>query len=266
GLFRLLGTRQTTGFKAEGSHGSFWDRLVPNIAELGATYAILAIGGGCAVLLLWGVLRHRPAITALSPDAAAAAKIIALWAVCACGYVGYAVAFGSLEEQMFYIAAAPCAAALTIGVFLIRRRGLRRTAAAGVIVVMAVQATAWVLVHTSTDDVYAQMLERMPTVAVEGSTMSVTEETGQFVITGYDLGQWVTVPELQENEVDYVLLSDRLVENGYGIADPEFAAEVRDNGSLVLSVEGRESDLQLYDVREWTGAADPDSPTTEDAS
>ncbi|WP_165069778.1 glycosyltransferase family 39 protein, partial [Marisediminicola senii] len=90
GLFRLLGTRQTTGFKAEGSHGSFWDRLVPNIAELGATYAILAIGGGCAVLLLWGVLRHRPAITALSPDAAAAAKIIALWAVCACGDVGYA--------------------------------------------------------------------------------------------------------------------------------------------------------------------------------
>jgi hypothetical protein len=51
-----------------------------------------------------------------------------------------------------------------------------------------------------------------------------------------------------------VLLSDRLVDGGYGIADPKFASEVREHGSLVLSLNGRDSDLQLYDVRSWTAA------------
>jgi 4-amino-4-deoxy-L-arabinose transferase-like glycosyltransferase len=279
GLSRLLGTQQSTGFKAEGVEGSFWDRLMPNGVELGATYAILAAGGVCALSLLWDALRGRTSASAVPPVALAAARIVAIWAVCACGYVAYAVVFGSLEEQMFYIAAAPCAAALATRLFLPRRRVPAerarhraesrrpgRAALAGVAAILLLQSTAWVVVHTTPDDVYAQLLDEVSAVAPAGSTMAVTEETGQFVLTGYDLGQWATVPELQSNDVEYVLMSERLVEHGYGLADREFADAVRQHGSLVLSVQGRRGDLQLYDVSDWTGAAASVAATQGDGS
>ena len=266
GLSRLLGHHQATGFKAEGVQGSFWDRVLPNGAELGATYAILAIGGLCAISLLWGVLRRRRSFMDLAPAVTTAVQIVAVWAVCACGYVAYAVAFGSLEEQMFYIAAAPCAAALAIRVFLITQRFQRRLAGAGLVAILLMQGTAWVTVHTSADDVYAQMLTQIPNVASAGSTISVTEETAQFVLTGYDLGQWVNTPDLAVNDVDYVLLSDRLVTLGYGLADQDFAETVREHGSLVMTVEGRENDLQLYDVRGWIDTLEAGASTSEGAS
>lgn len=266
GLSRLLGTNQPTGFKAEGAQSSFWERIVPNGAELGATYAILAIGGMCALSLLWGMLSRRTAVGDLSHAALTAARVFTIWAVCACGYVTYAVAFGSLEEQMFYIAAAPCAAAIAIRVFLTGRRILRRAAVAGVVAIMLLQGVAWFLVHTTPDDVYAQALARISDVAPAGSTMAVTEETAQFVLSGYDLGQWVTVPELRANDVEYVLLSERLVRDGYGLADKKFAEAVRAHGSLILSVQGRESDLQLYDVRDWIGTPKSVVTTTEGGS
>ncbi|KQM83937.1 glycosyltransferase family 39 protein [Agromyces sp. Leaf222] len=266
GLSRLLGTQQSTGFKAEGVQVSLWDRLLPNGVELAATYTILTIGGLCAISLLWGLLRRRAWAVDLAPGAAAAVRIVAIWAVCACGYVAYAVVFGSLEEQMFYIAVVPCAAALSIRVFVIGRRVLRRAGIVGVVAILCLQGVAWVQVHTVSDDVYAQLLERVADVAPAGSTLAVTEETGQFVISGYELGQWATAPELIEHDVDFVLLSDRLVEHGYGLADQEFADAVREHGELVLSVQGRENDLQLYDVRDWTHPAGSDIATTGDGS
>jgi hypothetical protein len=268
GLSRLIGTHQTTGFKAAGAQGSFWERLVPTGAELGASYAILAIGGVCALSLLWAVLRRHASVGHLSPAALAAVRVVAIWAVCACGYIAYAVVFGSLEEQMFYIAAAPCAAALAIRVFLIGRRVLRRVAVAGVAAIVLLQGAAWVQVHTTPDDSYAQMLAQVSHVAPKGSTMAVTEGTAQFVLSGYNLGQWATVPRLRANHVDYVLLSDQLVAEGYGLADRKFAEAVREHGSLVWSVQGRESDLELYDVRGWTGvgAAKTGGTTAEGGS
>ncbi|CAN5267397.1 hypothetical protein BH11ACT3_BH11ACT3_20590 [soil metagenome] len=252
GLARLLGTHQATGFKADGTQDSFWNSLLPNSLQVGATYGILALGGVCALSLMWDVLRRRPSVQDLTPTALIAVRVIAIWAVCACGYVSYAVIFGSLEEQMFYIAATACAVALAIRVLLIERRTLRRLAMVGVALLMVAQAATWTLVHTTSDDVYDQMLARVSDVAPEGSVISVTEETAQFVLTGYELGEWVTVPDLEENHVDFVLVSDHLVDHGYGLARPEFADEVRDHGTLVLVVQGRESDLELYDVRGWT--------------
>lgn len=267
GLSRLLGTRQVTGFKTDGTQDSFWNSLLPNAVELGAAYAVLVIGGVCALSLLWYVFRRRSSVGDLPPLAAlAAARVVAIWAVCSCGYLAYAIAFGSLEEQMFYIAAAPCAAAIAIRVFLIGRRALRRVAVAGVAVIVAFQVATWTLVHTTPDDVYAEMLDQITDVAPAGSTMSVTEETGQFVLSGYTMGQWATVPELRANDVEYVLLSDHLVQHGYGIADQQFVDEVREHGSLVLSVQGRESDLELYDVRDWTGPAETGAATTRSGS
>ncbi|QHC64469.1 phospholipid carrier-dependent glycosyltransferase [Rathayibacter festucae] len=265
GLMRLLGLQQSTGFKAEGVEHSFWERVLPNGAELGGTYAVLVLGGLSALSLLWRVLRRHETVTTLPPTGRSAARIVAIWAVCACGYVGYAVVFGSLEEQMFYIAAVPCVAALMIR-SAIARRSVRRIAAFGIALVLLAQAFAWFSVHTARDDVYSQMLEQLPRVVAPDSTIAVTEETAQFVLNGYDLGQWVTVPDLQANAVDYVLLSDRLVEYGYGLADGDFAAEVRANGTRVLSIQGRENDLQLYDVREWTGSAvDSTAPSGDES-
>lgn len=254
GLSRLLGLQHPTGFKAEGVQHSFVDRLLASGPELAATYAILAIGGMSALGLLWAVRRHRSQVSLLPAAGPATVRIISLWAVSACAYVAYAVMFGSLEEQMFYIAAAPCAAALTVLVFLIDRVALRRVAISGLLLLLLAQSVTWVQVHTARADVYAQLLDQIDDVAPDDSVIAVTEETAQFVLTGYELGQWATVPELVASEVDYVLMSDRLVEYGYGLADAEFAQRVRAEGDLVLSLRGRDSDLQLYDVRAWTGA------------
>jgi 4-amino-4-deoxy-L-arabinose transferase-like glycosyltransferase len=255
GLARLLGTHQPTGFKAGGVHESLWDRILPNGAELGATYAVLVIGGICVLSLLWDVLRRRGAIGELPPAALSAVRVLAIWAVCACGYLGYAIVFGSLEEQMFYIAAAPCAAALAIRIFLTGNQLLRQGLLVGVGALIVAQGIAWCQVHTVPDDVYPQMLAQISDVVPPGSAVSVTEETAQFVLSGYNLGQWATVDELASHHVEYVLLSDRLVDGGYGLADKTFAAAVRGHGTLVASDRGRESDLELYDVRGWIDAA-----------
>jgi 4-amino-4-deoxy-L-arabinose transferase-like glycosyltransferase len=265
GLSRLLGAHQPTGFKAQGA-SSFWEGILANGTELGGTYAILAIGGVCALSLIWGALRRRSSVGDLPPAALAATRVVAIWAVCACGYLAYAVAFGSLEEQMFYIAAAPCAATIAIRVFLIGQRVLRRAAVAGAAAIMLVQGAAWVQVHTTPDDVYAQMLAQVSDVTPAGSTMDVTEGTAQFVLSGYHLGQWVTVAQLRANHVQYVLLSDRLIEGGYGLVDREFADAVQEHGSLILSVNGRDSDLELYDVRDWTDAAQSHVTTKDGGS
>lgn len=263
GLQRLLGLEHSTGFKAEGVQVSLLDRLFANGVELGATYAILALGGICALVLLWRLRGRRPAPSEPGQAMSPAVRILSLWALSACGYVAYAVVFGSLEEQMFYIAAAPCAVVLAIAVTRIRRDALRRIAIAGAGVLVLVQLVAWVHTRTTPDDAYARMLAEIHEVAPEASVVAVTEETAQFVLTGYELGEWATVPELIDHEVDYVLVSSRLAAQGYGLADVAFVDELGARGTLVSSWEGRSSDLQLYDVREITSPSGAGSP--EDA-
>lgn len=254
GLARLIGTHQPTGIKSAGSHDSLLERILPGGAVLAGSYALLVIGGLCALTLLWPLIRHRSAVRTLTPAALGATRIVSAWAVCACVYAVYAMAFGSLEEQMFYIAATPCATALAIRMFLVGRAAVQRSAAAVTALIVLSQGVAWGYTHTHRDDVYDQMLSRISDVAAPGSSIAMTEETGQFVLTGYDLDQWRTAHEVVENHVDYVLLSNRLVRQGYGLADQEFANEVRANGTLALSIHGRDSDLELYDVRAWTEA------------
>lgn len=251
GLFRLLGVNQPTGFRSHGAP-SFVSGVLANAVQLSGTYAILAAGGICALSLLWSLHRRRPSVGGLSPAGLAATRIVAIWALCSCGYLAYAVAFGSLEEQMFYITAAPCAAALALRAILIPRGVLRRCAAIGLTAIMAAQSLAWVEVHTTRDDVYGQLLARIADVAPRSSTVAVTEETAQFVLTGYRLGQWDTAAELKAHHVDFVLLSEHLVDNGYGLATRRFAKEVKAHSALAMSVSGRDGDLELYDVRAWT--------------
>ncbi len=255
GLQRLLGAKQTTGFKAEGTTVSLTERVVALVDQYGVTYMLLGLGGliaaGAAVgtmLRIWRQGRRDP------PDPRI---VFVAWAVAACAYLAYAIGFGSLEEQMFYIPLAPCVVMVAVALAKLSMANGWRGAVAGVVLVALVglQANIYVAVRSQRDDRYVQLLAWLPGHVPANSTISVTEDTSQFLIEGYDLGQWTDVPALRANDVHYMLLSESLASQGYGVARLEFAQLIRARGHLVYrSVSRTGNDLALYDVRTLSGA------------
>nr|WP_281362164.1 glycosyltransferase family 39 protein [Cellulomonas humilata] len=241
GLQRLLGVDQATGFNAPDAEVSLWDRVLPNVAEVGITYVVLVAGGLCALTLCILALRaRRPGPL----DARQALQVVvAAWATASWAYVTYAVVLGSLEEQMFYIALAPSVVALAV----VLDRARLAVAVPVVAVVLLGQVASWVVVHTQRDDVYLQMFAWAQDHVPEGSTILVTEDSAQFLLHGYRLSSDPTTVAL--GDTDYVLLSPVLVAQGYGVADQGFVDDLRDHGTLVHTVVGRENTLELWDVQ-----------------
>lgn len=268
GLARLLGTHQITGFNAPGTKTSLLDAVITNLASYGPSYLVLATGGlaGVALLgpLLWEGLKRRQTGRRANPRPSPEASvviIISAWTIAACAYVGYAVVFGSLEEQMFYIALTPCAAAMAVAfrVLGLGRSAFRRAATAALVIVLAAQVLVYYQIRSTDDDVYQSFLSWLPTHVQPDSRLAVTEDTAQFLITGQQLGEWHTLAALREHRVDYVLVVPSLAAQGYGKATPEFIAQVDRHGTLVYSKTGGAAGglapLQLYDVRSYTGGS-----------
>lgn len=90
GFNRFLGLNVTTGFNgAEGP--SFVQSVASNVQAFGPTYALLAIGVPATIWLL------------LQPSRTS--RLVACWAGSAYALQGYAVLFGTNEEQYFYYVA-----------------------------------------------------------------------------------------------------------------------------------------------------------------
>lgn len=258
GLARLIGTAKPTGFTGADSQVSLWSRIGPNAAEYGVTYLLLVVGGLSGAVLLVLAVRRARMLATLTPAHRAVVLVVGAWTVAACAYVAYAVLFGSIEEQMFYIAVAPCVTSLVVLAELsIRAANPRRASAAvGVLIaLLAAQSVVWAQVHTTPDDAQESLLDWLPEHVAADSRIAVTEETAQFLIQAQELGEWDTVAELRQQRVDYVLLSPTLVTQGYGRATSAFATQVAGAGDLVFSFTGRKSDLRLYDVRNFTGGS-----------
>jgi hypothetical protein len=130
----------------------------------------------------------------------------------------------------------------------------RRVFAAAVVLVLIADGAIWTAVHRTRDDEYRQLLSWAPGHLPSGTTVSVTEDTAQFLMQGVTLGQWNTVPELVAHHVDYVLLSTSLVSQGYGIASTQFARYLETHGKVAWEATGSSSGaLILFDVRAIAG-------------
>jgi hypothetical protein len=259
GVQRLIGTKQATGFNSSTVHVSLVARLSANATHFGLTYLILGLGATAGLLQVAAVIRHRSHWVRSAEPADRGRLLVALWAVAAVAYLCYATAFGTLEEQMYYLMFTPVLCTLILGVArVMQKRNLQwRTfmAICFVGVALVTDSAVWSLVHQSPDDEYRQLLAWAPTHVSTGSIIAVTDSTSQFLLKGPVIVDWSTVPELKKHHVDYVLLSTLLTSQGYGSATPQFEKYLNSHASVVFQAGGpSDGELIVYDVRSITGA------------
>jgi 4-amino-4-deoxy-L-arabinose transferase-like glycosyltransferase len=261
-FLRLVGTSQQTGFNAPSTHVSLLSRVFADGPEFAMTYVVLFCGSIMGALLLW---RYRPwahvrahsrkAPSELGPRERAII-LIAVWTLCAGGYLAYATLFGSIEEQMYYILLTPTIVSFVL--WLARtlgraRRSARSVASLFLAVVLAYNAIVWGVVHTRSDSEYLTFLHWEASHIPPGQVISVTENIAQFIVQNAVLGQWHTLAQLRQHHVDYVLVSTDLVEERYGLAGQNFASMLERNAKLVFEVKGpSDGSLQLYNVKALT--------------
>jgi glycosyltransferase involved in cell wall biosynthesis len=267
GLSRLLGRTQITGFNQPHSV-SFLSRLLANFTSFVVPYSLIGVGSLAAGWLLLRWLRY-PALRAVHPGT----TTVAVWCACGAAELAYAMVGGTLEEQMFYpllVTGVACSAVaaeeflrhdprpvrwrIADGAGRRRRHATRWVAVAAVVTFFAATAVdldVWVRVHTTPDNTYVRMLAWSRQEIPNGSTVSVTDDASQFIMSGVRLGRWSTEPALVANRVDYVLISTTLVDQGYGIATPAFAGLLEKRARLVFDAAGPTmGHLRVYDVRQ----------------
>nr|WP_269330468.1 glycosyltransferase family 39 protein [Kineosporia babensis] len=210
GLTRLIGLNQETGFNSDTVQVSLFSRLTEHFDRLAVTYALLLLGGVCCLVLVRRLTLWRPST---APDAVVATTA---WALAACGYLVYAMLFGSIEEQMFYIPLVPCVLCLAVVTAWYDRT---RVSALLLALFLTVDVWVWSRVHSADSNIYRQFFTWAETGIPHGSRVAVTEDSAQFVLEQVDLGNWHTPADLSEHDVDYVLINPRLVEHGYGLGD-----------------------------------------------
>jgi len=259
GVERLVGLAQDTGFNAPTTHVTLASRLTANLAVFGTTYLLLFLGGLATLALLRGLKPWRGDWGNRARPHDRAVLVVAAWAFVASAYLGYAIAFGSLEEQMFYIMALPVIACLCLWVesrFPGWRSVTRVLALLTLTAVMVVNLAIWTSVRSQPDNTYEQFLVWERANLPPGSVVSVTEFTAQFMIDDARLGQWPTRAEMHDHHVDYVLVVTTLIQQGYGLATPATLADLRAHAPLVFQAHARGGgSLELFDVRGQTGGS-----------
>jgi hypothetical protein len=258
GFRRLIGNTQISGFNSPTVHVSLISRLAADASHYGVTYLILGLGSAVGAMQVIAALRQRGATSPSTPVTDRARLLVAVWSVASAAYLAYATSFGTLEEQMYYLAFIPSVCALVLGA---RRAGAhlgrqwRPIAFALLAMVVMADSAVWVTVHRTPDDEYRQLLAWAPKHLAPGSTVAVTDSTAQFVLSGVVLGQWGTIPLLIKNHADYVLLSTTLDDQGYGLGSRRFDSFLAHHATIVFRADGpSEGRLELYNVRAITGA------------
>lgn len=235
GFLRLIGKIQATGFNRPGAP-SVLAAAAADLPRLGASYALMGLG-----LLAIGGLLAWPSRQAWAQD-----RLLGIWCAGGSALIVFVVLFhGTVEEQMFYYLLIPSVIAIAATApraarYLARRSGpkLACVPLAVVLVLMTAGGAAWYQVHTTPDDGYQRTTQWLAMNVAKGTTLSVTDEISQFMFLDYNTGRWVTVPELIQHHVRYVVISSKEVDAGYAFATPQFSEWVADHGHLVYQFVG----------------------------
>ena len=222
GILRLIGAIQVTGFNAPG-HVSLVSRFAANSGLYAVTYGVMLVGFVGSLLLL---IQLRPWSSRAAMKSVVADRrllLIVVWQLSASAYLAYATVFGTIEEQMYYMLFVPSVVTACVAISLsslVEGRIPRRALVALVVVVLAFDGGVWTLVHTRKDEGYQRLVAWSQTQLPQGSVVSATEGTAQFLLRGITIGDWSDLAQLQAHHVDYVVLSTTLVQQGYGSATP----------------------------------------------
>jgi 4-amino-4-deoxy-L-arabinose transferase-like glycosyltransferase len=261
GASRLAGLIHLTGFNMEGGP-SFLAALFANLREFFTTYALLATGA-LSVLILFYFF------------AGAANRLLLAWTASTYALLGYIVVLGTLEEQFFYFLIVPAILATTVCARLILEAEVLdarvRRALLGVTVLLAVAFVSWTgyvwtQIHFAADNGYERAAAYVKEIPEEYS-VGVANDTTQFVMGDLLVSRKVygSVEELRADRVDYVVISSKLVEQGYG-PSPEFYRWVKSHGKLVYGFVGRSFGLMgVYWIPEQVDQKGPTAAPLSEA-
>jgi hypothetical protein len=269
GVFRLIGTRQITGFNAPQTHVTFISRVLADGSTFAVTYLILGFGMVAALGLLWRLepwrrrqhrrgSRDRLSLLSRSRQDAhdRVAVLIAVWTISAACYLVYATLLGTIEEQMYYILLLPSVISLCLWFAGPVGRRSDRWRAVGVVLIcvaLAFSTWVWVGVHSSHDNEYRRLLSWEAVHVPPTAVVAATDDLSQFLLPRGVIGQWNTVPELQRHHVDFVVINVGLVDQGYGLATQSFERTLERRGRVVFEANGTSDiSLRVYDVRSIT--------------
>ena len=234
GLSRLAGFIHETGFNQEGGP-SFLAAIFANLQEFATTYIFLATGSLSTIVLFFFF-------------GGAAKRLLLAWTGSTYVLLAYIVVQGTLEEQFFYLLIVPSILATVVTTKLVldsasldsRLRG----ALSSVTILLAVAFLSWtgfvwVQVHSAPDNGYERVTAYVSAIPDEYS-VGVTNDTTQFVMKDLRVNDTIydSVEELQADDIDYVVISSKLVEQGYG-PSPSFYRWVKQHGKLAHGFVGR---------------------------
>jgi 4-amino-4-deoxy-L-arabinose transferase-like glycosyltransferase len=254
GVLRMAGLIQVTGFNQRGGP-SFLEALVHRLDVFLPTYTFLATGVVAVCTLFLMDLGNK----------ASARRLLVSWAASAYAFLGYTMMFGTSEEHFYYylVVASILATVVAIAVALRRMRTAdakeypagaaggargwrpeRRALNVALAVFMAFlvlwDGCVWVMIHTVPDNGYQRVAYYFNENLPEGSRVAVTSFVAEIVLRGYvGDGAYRSLRDLRAKDIDYVIMSSYLANNGY--KQPSLGAYrwVKDHGQLVYGFEGR---------------------------
>jgi 4-amino-4-deoxy-L-arabinose transferase-like glycosyltransferase len=255
GALRLLGLLQVTGFNAPRAP-ALTARLADELRYFGTTYVLLAASLVALVLL---ARRGNPS-----------QRLLALFYASAVLVLGYAVALGTLEEQELYVMVVPALAALgAASGLLVERLGHRPAFRGGTLgllaVVLGLNVTTYLQWRSRPDDGYAQLRHYMAAhvpegsrvAAADGSSSRSQQEQGpsSWVLRDrYDVVRWVWPRDRAEDNVRYLVVPWKDVDQGYSYLSTEAVRTLTENADPLFTFRGRTyGRLVLYRLPQAAG-------------
>ncbi|WP_045745228.1 glycosyltransferase family 39 protein [Actinoplanes rectilineatus] len=249
GLSRAVGTDVTTGFSAAGSPtltGALWSQSYLFFGS----YAIVALG---SVAGLWLLIRPR-----VETD-----RIVGLFTAASGVVLGYALVFGTIEEQFLYFLSVPAIAALTVCAARLVGSGRRQTQETRFVLgaltalLLVLNVFSWSYIHAHTDDGQKQAHRWLMANAPEGSGVAWVASQTEISLRGttfrtVELG---TPEEMAAQHITYVVLLEKAVAEGYTDVSPATLKWYAQHSTKVFSYVGRsQGEVSVYrtnDASAW---------------
>jgi hypothetical protein len=255
GIQRILGLVQVTGFNQKGSP-SIFSVLLSESNYFGTTYVILIL----AVPALFVVHQRGDHLQ----------RMLALFWVVAGVTLGYALVFGTLEEQELYLLIIPSLLLVPVAARLMylpdpnrREHAWQRRLAGrwrpvsitGLVLALSLNAATGAQWRLRPDDGYALLLGYMAAHIPAGTTITAVDGTTSDGITQYALayrynvGRWVAPAARCREHVRYVVVPWLEVLDHYSYYSPARVRDLVRHGQLLFSFRGPTySDVTLYRI------------------
>ena len=224
GVRRMLGIDQVTGFHS--SNVSLIDRLIAELSRFGTSYVLL----GLCLFAGIGTVFAKPT----------GRRLMGLIGVSTGLFGVYAASAGALEEQFGYytvvVSVVVCATA--IAELRDRRTPLRRPLAVAGAVFVAATLVLGVSARLTVDDGFPRARAYLDTLPPD-ARVGLTGPVAQLAFLPHpNWDDWPSLTALRDNGAQYVLTSQRPLQQGYGDAAPETLTWLEQNAEPVFVATG----------------------------